>query len=67
VDEVRRNEQREQIKDGDRSLVGTRYAWLRNPEQMEPDSDAFFDRMKRVALRTAPAWALKEHAMCLWH
>jgi len=66
VDKVRRQEQREQLKTGDRSLVGTKYTWLRNPENMEADSTAFFERMKRVALRTARAWALKEQAMCLW-
>jgi transposase len=67
VDKVRRQEQREQLRDGDRSLVGTKYAWLRNPEKMAEDSSTFFERMKRLALRTARAWALKEHAMCLWH
>ena len=34
---------------------------------MDDSSDSFFNRMKRVALRTARAWALKEHAMCLWN
>jgi transposase len=48
-------------------LVGTKYAWLRNPEKMTEDSTSFFERMKRLALRTARAWAIKEHAMCLWH
>jgi transposase len=67
VNKVRRKEQQEQVKVGDRSLVGTKYTWLRNPENMEADSAGFFERMKRVALRTARAWALKEQAMCLWH
>jgi len=66
VDKVRRQEQREQLSEGDRSLVGTEYTWLRNPENMDMESTSFFERMKRVALRTARAWALKEHAMCLW-
>jgi transposase len=67
VDKVRRAEQREQLEGGDRSLVGTRYAWLTNPEHMGEDSVGFFERMKRLALRTARAWAIKENAMCLWH
>lgn len=67
VDKVRRQEQREQVRDGDRTLVGTKYAWLMNPETMEESSGSFFARMKRLALRTARAWAIKEHAMCLWH
>ena len=67
VDKVRRVEQREQVQVGDRSLVGTKYAWLRNPENSETDCSSFFDRMKLIAIRTARAWALKEQAMCLWH
>jgi transposase len=66
VDRVRRLEQREQLESGDRSLVGTKYAWLRNPERMEPEAASFLEGMKRVAIRTGRAWALKEHAMCLW-
>lgn len=66
VDKVRRREQREQLGDGDRSLVGTKYTWLRNPEHLDGEAMSFFDRMKRVAIRTARAWAIKEHAMCLW-
>jgi transposase len=66
VDKVRRQEQREQLSEGDRSLVGTRSAWLRNPEHMDTESRGFLERVKRLALRTARAWALKEHAMCLW-
>ena len=66
VDKVRRQEQREQLGQGDRSLVGTKYAWLRNPENMDVASAGLLERVKRVALRTARAWALKEHAMCIW-
>jgi transposase len=67
VDKVRRQEQRKQLADGDRSLVKTKYNWLRNPENMDKDQSSFFNRMKRVAVRTSRAWALKEQAMCLWH
>ena len=66
VDRVRRSEQREQLAEGNRSLVGTKYTWLKNHERLGRDSKDFFRRMKRAALRTARAWALKEHAMCLW-
>jgi transposase len=67
VDKVRRAEHREMIADGDRSLVGTKYTWLRNPENMTSEQEGFLERVKRLALRTARAWAIKEHAMCLWH
>jgi len=67
VNKVRRGEQREMVAAGDRSLVGSRHAWLRNPENMTAKQAGFLDRVKRLALRTARAWAIKEHAMCLWH
>ena len=67
VDKVRRGEQREMLADGDRSLVGSKHAWLRNPENMTLKQAGFLERVKRLALRTARAWAIKEHAMCLWH
>jgi transposase len=66
VDKVRRREQRVLLEDGDRSLVGTKYTWLRNPQNLNHESEGFFERMKRIAIQTARAWALKEHAMCLW-
>ena len=67
VDKVRREEQRAQLADGNRSLVKTKYHWLRNPENMDRAESSFFERMKRVAIRTSRAWALKEQAMGLWH
>jgi len=67
VDKVRRQEQRALLGQGDRSLVGTKYTWLRNPEKMKAGARGFFERMKTVAIRTARAWAIKEHAMGLWH
>jgi transposase len=67
VNKVRRQEQRDLFDQGDRSLVGTKFTWLRNPETLPSETAGFFERMKRVAVRTARAWAIKEHAMCLWH
>jgi transposase len=67
VDKVRRAEHRELMQSGDDSLLGTKYAWLKNPESMSKKMTAFLGSLKRLALRTARAWALKEHAMCLWH
>lgn len=66
VDKVRRAEQRELASEGDRTLVGTRYTWLQNPESMSAKGARALDGLKRMVLRTARAWALKEHAMCLW-
>ena len=67
LDKVRRSEQRELLQRGDRALVSTKYTWLRNPEALPAEREGFFERMKAIAIRTARAWAIKEHAMCLWH
>ena len=67
VNKVRSGEQRQLGKRGDRSLVGTKYTWLRNPGNLPRDSKRFFERMKRIAIKTARAWAIKEQAMSLWH
>ena len=40
VDKVRRREQRKLIADGDRSLVGTKYTWLRNSKSLPRDAPA---------------------------
>lgn len=66
VDKVRRREHRELVAAGNTALTGSRYTWLRNPENMTGGQTSLLERLKRVALRTARAWAIKEHAMCLW-
>lgn len=66
VDKVRRQEQRQLVADGDATLTGSKYSWLQNPERMTSKASAVLDRLKNMALKTARAWALKEHAMCLW-
>lgn len=67
VNKVRSREQRQLVKDGDRSLVGTKFTWLSNRGRLPRDSKQFFERMKRIAIKTARAWAIKEQAMSLWH
>ena len=63
VDKVRRQEHREKLGDGDRTLVGTRYTWLKNRGESE---HASFARLQRNARRTARAWEIKELARTLW-
>ncbi|MEO6711444.1 MAG: ISL3 family transposase [Planctomycetota bacterium] len=67
VDKVRRQEQRQLVAEGDTTLTGSKYRWLQNPEGMTSKATAALDRLKNMALKTARAWALKEHAMCLWN
>ena len=67
VDKVRRSENRALLELEDRSLVGSKYTWLQNPERMSARSTQALDQLKKRVLKTARAWAIKEHAMCLWH
>lgn len=67
VDQVRRAEHRELMREGDATLKGTKFQWLRNPNTMRRDQRAEFKPLRQSALRTARAWALKETAMGLWH
>jgi len=68
VGSVRKQEHRELKREGDPSLAGTKYWWLRNPEQMnEKLWKGRFAALRASTLRTARAWAIKEEAMGLWH
>ena len=66
VDRVRRGENKQLRAEGDDRLVGTKYRWLRNPENFSPSQWRAFAALRRSNLKTARAWALKEQAMALW-
>ncbi len=66
VDKVRRQEHKQLIAQGDETLKGTKYLWLRNPEKMKDEDWWALDILRECALRTARAWAIKELAMSLW-
>jgi len=66
VDQVRRKENKTLRAQGDHSLVGTRYDWLRNPTTMEPQDRRAFAVLRDSQLKTARAWALKETGMSLY-
>lgn len=66
VDRVRRREHRRRRAHADDRLRGTRYWWLRNPEQMDAGQWQAFAPLRQSTLQTARAWAIKELAMTLW-
>jgi transposase len=67
VDKVRRSEQKVLKKEGDERLKGTKYLWLQNPENMSEERwEGAFADLRESALKTARAWAVKEHVMTLW-
>ncbi len=66
VDRVRRAENKALQKDEDDRLVGTKYDWLRNPNNFGRVAWAEFRELRESKLKTARAWALKEHGMQFW-
>jgi transposase len=66
VDEVRRAENRELVREGDGRLKKTKYLWLTNPDRMSQSRWAGFAPLRDSQLRVARAWAIKEAAMMLW-
>lgn len=66
VNKVRRAENEVLRTRGDDRLVGTRYDWLRNPDNIPDDQWREFGALRNSKLKTARAWALKEQAMALW-
>jgi len=67
VDQVRRDEHRQLLKDGDQQLKGSKYQWLRNPTNMDWHQRRAFTSLRQSSLKTARAWAMKEFAANLWH
>jgi transposase len=66
VDLVRKSEHRSLQASGDERLKRTKYWWLINPKNMSNELTKEFAPLKRSALKTARAWAIKELAMSLW-
>ena len=66
VDMVRRQENRELVKEDDERLKGTKYLWLKNPENMTKKQRSRFRSLKDLDLKVAKAWAMKENFNWLW-
>lgn len=66
VDKVRRQENKQLRAASDDRLVGTKYDWLRNPDNFGDRHWRDFAALRNSKLKTARAWALKEQAMVLW-
>jgi transposase len=66
VDQVRRKENKALRSQGDERLVGSKYQWLKNPDNFTTQHWRDFQTLRESKLKTARAWALKEQAMLLW-
>src|SRR5262249_13709802 len=67
VDDVRKREHRLLRAEGDETLKGTKYLWLYGEENLPERHQEWFAELKRLHLKTARAWALKECLRDLWH
>lgn len=66
VDQVRRAEHKQLLKDGDRTLAGTRYAWLKDPKNHSAKQRDAFERLRHAELKTARAWAIASSFERFW-
>lgn len=66
LDDVRKREHRQLLKQGDTTLTGTKYLWLKNRDRFDAESWLDFGELRDSSLRTARAWAIKEAFAHLW-
>jgi transposase len=66
VDTVRRQESSQLDKAGDRTLIGSKFAWLRNPENMTKKQRTGFNHLMACELKTGMAWSLKNMFRIFW-
>lgn len=66
VDQVRKQEHRQLLGQGDDRMKGSKYQWLRNRRNMSRRQQLDFTVLRHSSLKTARAWAIKEFASQLW-
>jgi transposase len=66
LDHVRRGEHRTLKRAGDERLTGSKYLWLRRPEDLSAPQRAAFRALQRADLKVGRAWALKERFRTFW-
>ena len=67
VDLVRRREHRELKREGDETLVKTKYLWLKNPQNWTEHQRERFHSLKLDTLKVGRAWAIKEAFADFWN
>lgn len=67
VDQVRRGEVRELKKDNPDLLAGSRYIWLKNPENLKESQRIRLGNLVKLNLKTTKAYLLKESFKELWN
>jgi transposase len=67
VDAVRKAEHKRLLADGDQTLKGTKYFWFFSGGNVPEKHAKRFAALKRMHLKTARAWAIKESLRDLWN
>ncbi|MDH5654251.1 MAG: ISL3 family transposase [Gammaproteobacteria bacterium] len=66
VDAVRKQEHRQLMENGDKTLTGTKYRWLRNSADLEKSLRCELESLCIAAKKTGRAWSIKEYTKGLW-
>jgi transposase len=66
VDQVRSQEHKKLMAQGDEPLKGSRQLWLYIPQHFSPDPAQEFSALKALHLKVARAWAAKELFSKFW-
>ena len=66
VDQVRRSEHKALLRQGDMSLSGSKYAWLKGLPDKRCAEAVAFRHLYHANLKTSRAWALKESFAAFW-
>lgn len=66
VDKVRRAEHKAFMKDGDETLKGAKYLFLKNPENMSDTEKDRFKSLRMDNLKAGRAWSIKETFSEFW-
>ena len=66
VDQVRRKENKTLFTEGDSVLVGSKFLWLTNEENLKEKHVDRFEKLKKSDLKVARAWAIKELFRGFW-
>lgn len=66
VDQVRRAEHKALRAQGDESLTGSKYAWLRSSETRTDKHEEILGKLCNKNLKTSRAWAIKESFVEFW-
>jgi transposase len=67
VDKVRRRENKQLQKEGDKRLTGSRHLWLFNPKNMSDKRLAELKQIQKHDLKTGRAWSIRENFRRFWN